>query len=353
MEANERYSRHILLNEVGTKGQEALNNAKVLVVGAGGLGCPVLQYLTAAGVGTIGIVDGDVVSLSNLQRQILYKENEIGIPKTTAAINTLKGLNSDINFIEYKLFLNSENILSIISRYDIVIDGSDNFSTRYLVSDACIIAGKPLVFGSISKFEGQVSVFNYNNGPSYRCLFPEPPQNIGNCSTEGVLGILPGIVGTQMASEAIKLILGIGEVLSGKLKIINVLTNTELYLTVQRNEANFKRINLEKDYAFNCEDEEILQVSADELKQWISNKEVQIVDVREVDEFEIYHIEGSLNIPLSEIEIRQSEIAPNIKTVVLCAGGVRSIKAIKQLNNFSLYNLEGGINHFKLLSSTN
>ena len=233
-----RYSRHILLDKIGLEGQEKLKGAKVLVIGAGGLGCPVLQYLTAAGVGTIGIIDFDIVDETNLQRQILFTVNDVGVNKAEAAENRLRQLNPYVRFNIYPERLTTKNALNLFSEYDIIVDGTDNFSTRYLVNDACVITGKPLVYGAIYKFEGQVAVFNFNGGPSYRCLFPEPPKSgsVPNCSEVGVIGVLPGLIGTQQANEVIKLILEIGEPLSGKLLTYNSLDNSFFTLKVNRSE---------------------------------------------------------------------------------------------------------------------
>ena len=206
-----RYSRHIILSEIRQEGQDKLNNSKVLVIGAGGLGCPVLQYLVAAGIGTVGIVDFDKVDISNLQRQVLFGTSSVGINKAIAAKKRLEDLNETINIYAIPEQLTTKNALQIFLDYDIIVDGTDNFSTRYLINDAALQLNKPVVYGAIYKFEGQVSVFNYNNGPSYRCLFPKPPQkgSIANCSEVGVLGVLPGIIGTMMANEVIKLILNL------------------------------------------------------------------------------------------------------------------------------------------------
>ena len=242
----DRYSRHILLSEIGQIGQDKLSKAKVLVVGAGGLGCPVLQYLTSAGVGTIGIIDFDAVETSNLQRQVLFGLSSIGKNKATAAKERLTDLNNEISIIAYAEKLTYKNTLQLFEKYDIIVDGSDNFETRYLVNDGCIITNKPLIFGAIYKFEGQVSVFNYQNGPTYRCLFPKPPKkgSILNCSEIGVLGVLPGIIGSMQANEVLKIILGIGHVLSGKLLFYNALTlkNTTLKINkLEKTEVEEKK----------------------------------------------------------------------------------------------------------------
>ncbi|MBL4668869.1 MAG: HesA/MoeB/ThiF family protein, partial [Flavobacteriales bacterium] len=287
-----RYSRHLSLEKVGLSGQEKLKLAKVLVIGSGGLGCPVLQYLTAAGIGTIGIIDFDNVDETNLQRQILFTTNDIGTNKAVAAGNRLKQLNPYIDFNIYPERLTTKNALNLFSDYDIIVDGTDNFSTRYLVNDACVITNKPLIYGAIYKFEGQVTVFNYQKGPTYRCLFPEPPKagSVPNCSEIGVLGVLPGIIGTQQANEVLKLILGIGESLSGKLLTYDSLNNSFLTLTINRSEKEVQKVLDEKsnfeqiDYDFFCGikiDEYMNEVSAQELKELLEKESIQVIDVRE------------------------------------------------------------------------
>lgn len=233
-----RYNRQLILDQIGMEGQLELKNAKVLVVGAGGLGCPALQYLTAAGVGTIGIIDFDLVDLSNLHRQILFNHEDIAKNKATCAAEKLHILNPEINLISYPIQLEETNAKKIIAGYDIVLDGSDNFTTRYLVNDTCLLLHKPMVYGAIYKFEGQVSVFNYNNGPTYRCLFPENDATAPNCSEVGVLGVLPGVIGMYQATEAIKIILGIGQVLSGTLLQMNLLTHETIQLRIHKKQIN-------------------------------------------------------------------------------------------------------------------
>ena len=340
------YSRHLLLDEVGVEGQEKLKQAKVLVVGAGGLGCPILQYLTAAGVGTIGIVDGDTVDVSNLQRQILYTIDDIGKSKAKCAAYRLKQLNPYVKFNTYQEFLTTKNALELFSGYDIVVDGSDNFQTRYLCNDAAVITNKPLVFGSIFKFEGQVTVFNYNNGPTYRCLYPTPPSHgsVPSCSEIGVLGVLPGIVGTYQANETLKMIVGIGEVLSGKLLTFNALSMSQITFNFNKNKAiNIQ--TLEANYDVFCGvpqvDEEIT------LETFNENKEAyNLLDVREDWEREQHHI-GGQHIPLHFLPAKYNEIDTHKPVVVYCKSGIRSKRAIEfleeTLENVSLINLKNGI----------
>ena len=239
-----RYNRHIILSEIGQAGQDKISNAKVLVIGAGGLGCPILQYLTAAGVGSIGIVDFDSVNISNLQRQVLFGTSTLGKNKAEAAKQRLEDLNDEISIVAYPKKLTHSNAVDLFHKYDIIVDGTDNFETRYLVNDACIISNKPLVFGAIYKFEGQVSIFNYKNGPSYRCIFPHPPEkgSIPNCSEVGVLGVLPGIIGAMQANEVIKIILEFGNMLSGKLLCFNALTLQNSIIRISRSEKTIQSV---------------------------------------------------------------------------------------------------------------
>ena len=290
-----RYNRHIIMPEIGSEGQEKLKAAKVLVVGAGGLGCPVLQYLTAAGVGTLGICDFDFVDESNLQRQILFATTDIGKPKAKVAAEKLAAQNPFVRFNIHNTMLTKDNALELFSKYDIIVDGSDNFPTRFMVNDACVISGKPLVFGAIYKFEGQVAVFNYQNGPTYRCLVPEQPDSseMLSCSQIGVIGVLPGIIGSYQANEVIKIITGAGEVLSGKLLIIDTLKMEHNILTIQRNDsvANITRLG---EYGDFCHDEypDVLEITADELYEKLNKNEVEVIDIREKNLFEAYNIGG-------------------------------------------------------------
>ena len=238
-----RYARHIALDEVGESGQQKLMNAKVLVIGAGGLGCPALQYLAAAGIGTIGIVDGDVVNETNLHRQVLYTNSDVGKPKVEVAAERLTQLNSEVEIQTFSEFLTAGNAMNIVANYDLLVDATDNFAARYRINDVCVKLDKPFVYGAIHRFEGQVSVFNYNGGPTYRCLFPDKPSEnqIPNCNETGVLGVLPGIIGTYQATEVLKIILGIGEVLSGKLMTFNLLTNSTRTFEFSRNDEQVQK----------------------------------------------------------------------------------------------------------------
>lgn len=337
-----RYSRHIIPSEIGQIGQDKISNAKVFVVGAGGLGCPILQYLTAAGIGTLGIIDFDVVEKSNLQRQVLFGSSSLGKNKAIAAKERLTDLNDDIKIIAYPEKLTHQNSITLFNQYDIIVDGSDNFETRYLVNDAAIITNKPLVFGAIYKFEGQVSVFNYQNGPSYRCLFPNSPDknSIPNCSEIGVLGVLPGIIGSMQANEVLKIILGIGNVLSGKLLCYNALTSQTSTLKINKSEESFNTVlkykeNFHKNKTdFNCEFE------AEEVSiEAIFNKEnVQFIDVREiyekpdVDNLEVTYI------PLSKLESHLNKMDLYKEKMIFCQSGMRSKQAVSILKNLNIKN---------------
>lgn len=312
----------MLLPELGIEGQRKLKAASVLVIGAGGLGCPVLLYLSAAGVGRIGVIDHDLVDESNLQRQILYNTSDIGKNKAETAVFKLKLLNPHINFDCYPSKLEIDNAAAIIGKYDVVIDGSDNFPTRYLVNDTCVELGKPLVFGSLFKFEGQISVFNFMGGPGYRSLYPEPPlaEDVPNCGESGVIGTLPGIVGTYMANETIKLIAGFGETLSGKLMTIDALNNDIRIFNLQK--------QADQDRQVNTKTPSFISITIDDLKDWQDRQEdFLLIDVREPYEYDENNI-GGLNIPLYELADRLTELPSMQKLVFYCTSGYRSKIAI-------------------------
>jgi adenylyltransferase/sulfurtransferase len=341
-----RYSRQVILPEIGLSGQEKLKQAKVLMIGAGGLGCPVLQYLTAAGIGEIGIVDDDLVDLSNLHRQILYSTADIDKPKAIVAKEKLNLLNPHINITCFNERFTPDNAQNICKGYNLVIDGSDNFATRYLVNDTCVALNKVLVFGSIFKFEGHVSVFNYLDGPNYRDVFPEAPpaDEVPNCAEIGVLGVLPGIIGTYMANEAIKIICSIGETLSGKLMTINALNNTTSIFKVTRQQKAPKS----QDTLVMPPVQHITQeITMAELNIWLTDSpdKLQLIDVRENYEFEDYNI-GGINIPLTELREHIQSFPTNKKLVFCCQTGQRSkmaIHVLKPFYNGQMYSLKNGI----------
>lgn len=348
-----RYSRHLLLPEIGVAGQQQLKAARVLVVGCGGLGCPVLQYLTAAGVGTLGLLDFDTVDDSNLQRQVLYSTADVGRPKAAVAAEKLHAQNPFIELRPHQLHLSAANALSLFAAYDMVVDCSDNFATRYLVNDACVVLGKPLVFGAIFKFEGQVSVFNYQNGPTYRCLHPTPPApgEAPSCAEIGVLGVLPGLVGTMQATETLKIILDLGDVLSGRLLLVDALGMRFQTIRFHAVAANQQLTALAPDYAAFCgevpaETNAAPEISADELKEWQSSgRPLQLLDVRELHEHARRSIGGRL-IPLGQLAAELGNLAPDVAVVVHCASGVRSQKAAALLlaHGFAeVYSLRNGL----------
>jgi sulfur-carrier protein adenylyltransferase/sulfurtransferase len=324
-----------------------LKGAKVLVVGCGGLGCPVLQYIAAAGIGSLGINDNDIVEESNLQRQILFSTEDIGKPKVSATKEKLEKYNPFIKVTTFHERLDISNALDIIRQFEIVVDCTDNFSTRYLINDACIILDKPLVSGSIYKFEGQVTVFNYLKGPTYRCLYPAPPQQefVSDCTETGVLGTLTGLTGTLMSNEVIKIIVGMGNVLSGKLLTFDLLSSRFQTFEYKLEPKNREITKLFADYNMICASE-IKEITPQELKEKLSrNEPLQIIDVREPDEFLERNIGGML-IPLGQLERNLDKIKRDIPSILVCRSGVRSMHAAKilQKNNYNkLYNLKGGL----------
>lgn len=344
-----RYARHIMLPEIGLAGQQKLAQAAVLVVGCGGLGCPVLQYLTAAGVGTIGLLDADTVAESNLQRQVLYATADVGQRKVDVARQKLAALNPHVTFQPQAVRLTAANALRILPAYDVVVDCSDNFATRYLVNDACVLLGKPLVFGAIFRFEGQLSVFNYQGGPTYRCLYPEPPapDEMPNCADSGVLGVLPGIIGTLQATETLKILLGLGEVASGKLLVMNSLTlHFESFeFKAQPGNQQLKQL---VDYEALC-GTGVLEITAAEFKQKLAAREqLQLLDVREPHEHAQRNIGGRL-LPLRELAQHLSTLDPAVPIVVHCQSGGRSRQAARLLQEqgfAEVYSLQNGLADF-------
>jgi len=358
-----RYSRHLILPEVGMEGQQKLKAAKVLCVGTGGLGSPLAFYLAAAGIGTLGLVDFDVVDSSNLQRQIIHSTKDVGRPKIQSATEKLTALNPFLKVVPHETMLTSKNALEIISQYDIVADGTDNFPTRYLVNDACVLTGKPNAYGSIFRFEGQASVFATEEGPCYRCLYPEPPPPglVPSCAEGGVLGILPGLVGVIQATEVIKLILGKGEPLIGRLLLVNALDMKFRELKLRKNPdcpvcGTHPTVTKLIDYEQFCGiipeqkaapvQNGIPQMSVKEYKQRRdAGDDLFLLDVREPFEYQIAQMGGQL-IPLGELPQRVGELDPKREIVVQCKSGGRSQRAAEFLkkNGFEkVHNLAGGI----------
>jgi molybdopterin/thiamine biosynthesis adenylyltransferase/rhodanese-related sulfurtransferase len=361
-----RYSRHLIMPEVGVDGQRRLKAGRVLCIGAGGLGSPAAMYLAAAGVGTIGLVDFDVVDFSNLQRQIIHGTPDVGRSKLASATDRLHALNPHIEIQTYEMALSSENALKVFEPYDVILDGTDNFPTRYLTNDACVLLGKPNAYGSIFRFEGQASVFATKGGPCYRCLYPEPPPPglVPSCAEGGVLGVLPGVIGVIQATEAIKLITGIGEPLIGRFLIYDALRMRFRELKLKRDPdcpvcGTHPTVTTLIDYEQFCGlrpavPEGVVaaavngyEITAVELKQRLDRGEpVRIVDVREPNEFQINRIPGAELIPLGEIPRRYAELDPEEEIVVQCKMGGRSAKAADFLRSVGfrrVLNLRGGI----------
>ncbi|MEX0273905.1 MAG: ThiF family adenylyltransferase, partial [Flavobacteriaceae bacterium] len=323
----ERYRRQIQLKEFGLEGQRKLAESKVLVIGAGGLGIPVAQYLNAMGVGTLGIVDGDTVSVTNLHRQVLFHENDTGRLKVEVLAERLSEQNSDTDIQTYSTFLDVDNALGMVDRYDLVVDASDNFPTRYLVNDACVILDKPFVSGALHGFEGQVSVFNYQKGPTYRCLFPKMPSpgEVPDCNTHGVLGILPGIIGSLQALEAVKVLTGTGEPLSGSLLLYDGRSQQSQKIKFPAQPDNFGIIALQDSYGWGHPCESVPSITVDELKGLLAGKgQPQLVDVRTPVEFVEFHLPNALNLPLDTLDAQIRQIDAHRPVYLICQSGMRS-----------------------------
>jgi adenylyltransferase/sulfurtransferase len=366
-EETRRYARHLVMPEVGLAGQEKLKAARVLLVGAGGLGSPAALYLAAAGVGTLGLVDFDVVDESNLQRQILFTTSDVGRPKLAAAARRLNDMNPNVEVVRFEEKLTSENALRIFEGFDVVADGTDNFPTRYLVNDACVFTGKPNVYASIFRFEGQASVFWAGKGPCYRCLYPEPPPPglVPSCAEGGVLGILPGLLGVLQATETVKLILGTGEPLVGRLLLVDALSMRFRELALRKNPdcvvcGNNPTVTKLVDYESFCagpvvssppmSGARIPEMTVEELKQARDRGDALVlVDVREPREFAISDLPGSVKIPLGTLQQNLDKVPKDKDVVVYCRSGARSAQAVQFLhaNGYpKARNLVGGINRW-------
>ena len=357
-----RYSRHLIMPEVGMEGQQKLKAARVLCIGTGGLGSPLALYLAAAGVGTLGLVDFDVVDFTNLQRQVIHFTSDVGRPKLESARQKIAAINPFVNVKPFNTKLTSQNALEIFRDFDIIVDGTDNFPTRFLVNDACVFTGKPNVYGSIFRFEGQASVFATKEGPCYRCLYPEPPPPglVPSCAEGGVLGILPGLVGLIQATETIKLILGSGDPLIGRLLLVDALGMKFRELKLRKNPdcvvcgtkpSVTKLIDYEEFCGLRGQEKPVNhagvpEISVEELKRKLDAKEdVFVLDVREPHEYKICNISGHL-IPLNDLPKRVQELDPSKETVVHCRSGARSAKAVgflRQAGFTNVTNLAGGI----------
>lgn len=357
-----RYSRHIILPQIGTEGQERLLSAHVLIVGAGGLGCPVSLYLTAAGIGHIGLIDPDRVDVSNLQRQVLYTHDDVGQFKVEAARRRLTALNPDVECTIYPERLSADNALDLVSSYDYVVDGTDNFPTRYLVNDACVMTGRINVYGSIYRFDGQASVFAHPEGPCYRCLLPEPPPpgSVPNCAEGGVLGVLPGQIGMIQATETVKLIAGIGEPLIGRLLCLDALSMAWSEVRIKRHSqcpvcGDAPSITELREETVACEVEEapggVERLAPEEAKKRLARGDALLLDVREPYEYEIAHLPDARLIPLNSLLERMDELPADRDRpiVAYCHHGVRSMQALRLLSRRGfrrLANLEGGIDRW-------
>jgi sulfur-carrier protein adenylyltransferase/sulfurtransferase len=362
----QRYARHLIMPEVAMEGQKRLKAASVLCIGTGGLGSPLSLYLAAAGVGTLGLVDFDIVDVSNLQRQIIHFTSDVGRPKIKSAEEKLTAINPELKIVRHEHAVDSSNALELFAGYDVIVDGTDNFPTRYLVNDACVLLGKPNVYGSIFRFDGQATVFSPPHGPCYRCLYPEPPPPdlVPNCAEGGVLGILPGLIGVVQATETVKLILGVGKPLVGRLLLYDALEMTFREMKVRKNPecpicGPHRTIHALIDYHEFCgvrgaesttpkaNGMALEEITPKELHALLDTKKPPLIlDVRNPEEIAICRIAGSTVIPLPELPNRLSELDPSAAMVVHCKSGVRSAKAISLLQaaGFShLKNLKGGI----------
>lgn len=345
----DRYARHLILPEIGPSGQEKLRRASVLIIGAGGLGSPVSMYLAAAGVGRIGLVDFDRVDITNLQRQILYGTSDVGRPKIEAAHERLHDMNPDVDVVTYAERLTSENALEILGGYDVVIDGTDNFATRYLVNDACTLLGKPNVYGSVFRFDGQVSVFSTPDGPCYRCLYPDPPPPhlVPSCAEGGVLGVLPGVVGTLQATEAIKLITEVGETLAGRLLLFDALRMTFRVMKLRKRCDEHAAVTHLIDYEEYCNPMHEIDITPAELSRKIAGgDDVVLVDVREPYEWNAGHIEQATHIPMQQVPQRLAELPKEKELVMICRSGSRSARVqqfLQQHGYTKVKNLTGGM----------
>jgi molybdopterin/thiamine biosynthesis adenylyltransferase len=330
MNTSSRYNRQIILPEIGENGQYKLLKSKVLVIGAGGLGAAILPYLAAAGVGEIGIVDDDVVELSNLQRQVIYKSSSVGKYKVEEAKAMIAALNPDVKVKAVAEKLSGKNAIDLFEKYDIVVDATDNLQIKYLINDACLVTNKPMVYGSIFRFQGQVSVFNYQNGPTYRCLYPDENSSSVNCTDAGVIGISVGIIGLLQANEVIKIILQTGEVLSGKILVYNTLNNEQQKYDFEKSDAfAIDRNTFEEKYS---QKENLVQeISAQAVLDQIDNQEVLFLDVRNADELPEITFKNSIQIPLMDLEKETEKLDPNQTFYVFCQSGIRSKMAVELL----------------------
>ncbi|WP_433832299.1 molybdopterin-synthase adenylyltransferase MoeB [Flavobacterium anhuiense] len=351
MKESTRYNRQTILPEIGAEGQQKLTKSKVLVIGAGGLGASILPYLAGAGVGEIGVVDDDVIDVSNLHRQVIYKTSAVGKSKTEEAKLLISDLNPEITVTAFSEKLSGKNAISLFEKYDIIVDATDNISIKYLINDACVVTNKPMVYGSIFRFQGQVSVFNYQNSPTYRCLYPVENSNAANCEDAGVIGVSVGIIGMFQANEVIKMILGIGEVLSGKILVYNILKNEQQKYDFEK-ASNLKLTKEDFDRKYNANENQIEEIKFDLILDEIENDEVLFLDVRNEDELPKVKLKNSIQIPLMNLENEIKKLNKNQVIYVFCQSGIRSKLAVELLQKNQFQNVKsivGGALAMKLL----
>lgn len=356
MNASSRYNRQIMLTEIGESGQQKLLKAKVLIIGAGGLGAAILPYLAAAGVGEIGVVDDDVIELSNLQRQVIYKSSAVGKYKVEEAKAMIKELNPQVKINAITEKLSGKNAIDLFENYDIIVDATDNLQIKYLINDACLVTNKPMVYGSIFRFQGQVSVFNYQKGPTYRCLYPDENSSSANCTDAGVIGITVGIIGMLQANEVIKMILEIGEVLIGKILVYNILSNEQQKYDFEKNASSYlDKTAFQEKYKTveNISDE----IDAATALNEIDSDEVLFLDVRNVDELPKINFKNGIQIPLMNLENEIDKLNSNQTIYIYCQSGIRSKIAFEQLKKKNFKNIKsisgGALALKKLLNEEN
>lgn len=339
MKESARYNRQTILPEIGEEGQHKLSKSKVLVIGAGGLGAAILPYLAGAGVGEIGIVDDDIIDVSNLHRQVIYKTSTVGKSKAEEAKLMISELNTEIKVNAFSEKLSGKNAISLFEKYDIIVDATDNISIKYLINDACLATNKPMVYGSIFRFQGQVSVFNYQNGPTYRCLYPDENSNAANCEDAGVIGVSVGIIGMFQANEVLKMILGIGEVLSGKILVYNILNNEQQKYDFEKN-SNLEITKEDFERKYNSAENQIEEVKFELLLDEIENDEVLFLDVRNEDEVPKIKLKNSIQIPLMNLENEIKKLNSDQTIYVFCQSGIRSKIAAELLQKHHFKNIK-------------
>ncbi|WJS94273.1 HesA/MoeB/ThiF family protein [Flavobacterium johnsoniae] len=339
MSSSNRYNRQLILPEIGEEGQRKLAKSKVLVIGAGGLGAAILPYLASAGVGEIGIIDHDIIEISNLHRQVIYKTSAVGKSKAEQAKIMISELNPDIKVIAFTERLSGKNAIALFEKYDIIVDATDSISIKYLINDACLLTSKPMVYGSIFRFQGQVSVFNCQNGPTYRCLYPDENQNALNCEDAGVLGITVGIIGMLQANEVIKMILEIGEVLNGKILVYNILNNEQQKYDFEKT-SNLQITNEDFERKYNSDENQVQEINFDSVLNEIENDEVLFLDVRNIDESPKINLKNRIQIPLMHLENKLEKLNKNQTIYIFCQSGIRSKIAVELLHKHQFKNIK-------------